>query len=101
LATSYFLANSSQTLHHGFRQLPLFGAMLRDWEELGGWRLTTKLKLFALMTFAWGRILVVAGFSWPMVITLGLASSVSIFTLAGVPTVSARPKPPRLLCVTT
>jgi uncharacterized membrane protein YbaN (DUF454 family) len=88
LATGYFLANSSPTLHELFRRSPLFGEMLTDWEEHGGWRTSTKVKLYGLMGFLWGLTLVIAGFSWPLVITMGLVSSISILTIIRVPTIS-------------
>jgi uncharacterized membrane protein YbaN (DUF454 family) len=92
LATGYFLANSSPTLHGLFRRSPLFGEMLCDWEECGGWRMTTKLKLFALMAFLWCVTLAIAGFSWPLVIMMGLMSGISILTIVRVPTIAdARP----------
>jgi uncharacterized membrane protein YbaN (DUF454 family) len=97
LATGYFLANSSPTLHELFRRSPLFGEMLTDWEERGGWRTTTKLKLYGLMVFLWGVTLVIAGFSWPLVITMGLVSSISIITIARVPTISDAGSPTKLL----
>jgi uncharacterized membrane protein YbaN (DUF454 family) len=88
LATGYFLANSSPRLHDLFRRSPLFGEMLTDWEERGGWRVTTKLKLFGLMAFLWGVTLAIAGFYWPFVIVMGLMSSISIVTILRVPTIS-------------
>jgi hypothetical protein len=97
LATGYFLANSSPTLHDLFRRSPLFGEMLTDWEERGGWRLGTKLKLFALMAFLWGATLAIAGFSWPLVIIMGLMSSISIVTILRVRTVSDESPTARLL----
>jgi hypothetical protein len=97
LATGYFLANSSPMLHDLFRRSPLFGEMLCDWEELGGWRLTTKLKLFALMAFLWGVTLVIADFSWPLVIIMGLMSSISVVMILRVPTISDdSPSPKRI-----
>lgn len=88
LATGYFLANSSPTLHDLFLRSPLFGEMLCDWEERGGWRRATKLKLFALMAFVWGVTLMIVGFSWPLVITMGLISSISVVMILRVPTIS-------------
>lgn len=88
LATGYFLAASSPTLHDLFRRSPLFGEMLCDWEEHGGWRPATKLKLVGLMVFVWAATLVILGFSWPLVITMGVMSSISIITILRVPTIS-------------
>jgi uncharacterized membrane protein YbaN (DUF454 family) len=97
LATGYFLANSSPTLHELFRRSPLFGEMLTDWEERGGWRVATKLKLFALMAGLWAITLAVAGFSWPFVTVMGLMSSISIVTILRVPTVASSLSPTKLL----
>jgi uncharacterized membrane protein YbaN (DUF454 family) len=88
LATGYFLANSSPMLHELFRRSPLFGEMLCDWEEHGGWRMATKLKLFELMAIVWGATLAIAGFSWPLVVVMGLMSSISIVTILRVRTIS-------------
>src|SRR5262249_32719835 len=96
LATGYFLANSSPTLHELFRRSPLFGEMLTDWEERGGWRVATKLKLYGLMIFLWGVTLTITGFSWPLVVIMGLVSSISIVTIFRVPTISDAP-PTKLL----
>ena len=101
LATGYFLANSSPMLHDLFRRSPLFGEMLCDWEERGGWRLATKLKLFALMAIVWGVTLVLAGFSWPLVITMGLMSGISVVLILRVPTISNNGPPLKLIPTTT
>ena len=97
LATGYFLANSSPTLHELFRRSPLFGEMLTDWEERGGWRVATKLKLYGLMVFLWGVTLTITGFSWPLVVIMGLVSSISIVTIFRVPTISDDAPPAKLL----
>jgi uncharacterized membrane protein YbaN (DUF454 family) len=97
LATGYFLANSSPRLHELFRRSPLFGEMLTDWEERGGWRIVTKLKLYGLMIFLWSVTLTITGFSWPLVIIMGLVSSISIVTIFRVPTISDDTPSARLL----
>jgi uncharacterized membrane protein YbaN (DUF454 family) len=97
LATGYFLSNSSATLHGLFLRSPLFGEMLTDWEERGGWRVATKTKLFGLMAFLWGLTLSIAGFSWPLVVVGGLMSGISVVTILRVPTVSAAGTPAKLL----
>lgn len=100
LATGYFLARSSATLHDLFRRSPLFGEMLGDWEEHGGWRMATKLKLFALMVFLWGVTIAIAGFSWPLVIVMGLMSSISVVTILRVQTISDDGLPRKPLAAT-
>jgi uncharacterized membrane protein YbaN (DUF454 family) len=100
LATGYFLANSSPTLHDLFRRSPLFGEMLCDWEERGGWRMSTKRKLFALMAFVWGVTLLITGFSWQLVIIMGLMSGISVVMILRVPTIFDE-EPPRKLITTT
>jgi uncharacterized membrane protein YbaN (DUF454 family) len=88
LATGYFLANSSTTLHKLFCRFPLFGEMLCDWEDYGGWKMATKVKLYVLMLCAWGITLAITGFSWPLVIVMGMVSGISIVTILKVPTVT-------------
>jgi len=90
LATGYFLANSSETMHKLFRRSPLFGEMLADWEELGGWRMRTKLKLFALMVLVWVVTLALTGFSLPFFLTIVALSSISIVVILRVPTVASQ-----------
>jgi uncharacterized membrane protein YbaN (DUF454 family) len=88
LATGYFLALASPRLNDLFRRSPLFGEMLCDWEDFGGWRLRTKLKLFGLMAFVWGVTLAIVGVSPGLVISMGLVSSISVVVILRVPTVS-------------
>jgi uncharacterized membrane protein YbaN (DUF454 family) len=88
LATGYFLSRASPRLLGLFRRSPLFGEMLCDWEELGGWRLRTKLKLFGLMFGLWGLTLAIVGVSMPLVITMGVVSSISVLLILRMPTVS-------------
>ncbi len=87
LATGYFLALASPRLNDMFRRSPLFGEMLGDWEELGGWRPQTKLKLFALMAFVWGVTLAILGVTPILVISMGLVSSISVVMILRMPTV--------------
>lgn len=41
-----------------------------------------------LMALVWGITLAIAGFSWPLVIVMGLMSSISIVTILRMPTIS-------------
>jgi len=43
LATGYFLARSSPSLHNRFKNSPFFGQMVRDYEDRGGIRRSTKV----------------------------------------------------------
>lgn len=88
LATGYFLANSSPTLHGWFRRSPLFGDMLCEWEQFGGWTAATKVKLLVLTLCLWGITLALTGFSWPVVIAMGLVGGISMFTILRMPTAS-------------
>jgi uncharacterized membrane protein YbaN (DUF454 family) len=100
LATGYFLALASPRLNEMFRRSPLFGEMLCDWEEFGGWRLRTKLKLFALMALVWGVTLAIVGVSPALVISMGLVSSISVIVILRVATVSDERTAARLVPAT-
>jgi len=93
LATGYFLAGSSPLLHAMFTKSPLFGEMLRDWKELGGWRLRTKLKLLVLMAGVWGITLAIVEVSAPLIVTMGAVSSISVIAILRVRTVSDAASP--------
>ncbi|HUY36754.1 MAG TPA: YbaN family protein [Pirellulales bacterium] len=87
LATSYFLARSSPVLHERFKRSRLFGPMVRDWEEHGGLRPSTKLKLVAITLTLVGATIVIAGFALPLVIVMGLMCGVSLMIVLRLPTV--------------
>jgi uncharacterized membrane protein YbaN (DUF454 family) len=100
LATSYFLARSSPTLHEKFRRSRLFGPMVRDWEVHGGLRLGTKLKLVAITFAIIGVTILVAGISPVLLIVMGVMTGISLFIVLRLPTVTER-SPNRQLAVAT
>ncbi len=86
LATGYFLARSSPRLHARFRRSRLFGNMVRDYEDHGGLRRSTKLKA---MAFTAGLIVVtvlIAGASIPLLILVGVMGALGIYMVGRIPT---------------
>jgi uncharacterized membrane protein YbaN (DUF454 family) len=100
LATSYFLARSSPVLHEKFRRSRLFGQMVRDWEERGGLRLETKIKLVAITFAIFGVTIAISGFSLPLLIVMGTMIAISLFVVLRLPTVNKN-SPTRQLAVAT
>jgi uncharacterized membrane protein YbaN (DUF454 family) len=97
LATSYFLVRSSPTLNERLRQSRLFGQMVRDWEERGGLRRSTKRRIL-LFTFAiMGVTLVVAELTLPLVLLIGVMGSLGVVLVNLLPTVVVEENdPPRI-----
>ncbi len=96
LATGYFLARSSPSLHARFRRAPLFGQMLTDYEDHGGLRWTTKLKAI-LLTFGLMAITVIlAGPSLPLLLVVTVMGSLGIYLVARIPTIKTTSTSPAL-----
>jgi len=99
LATSYFLARSSPKLHARFKRSRLFGPMVCDWEEYGGLRLGTKLKLVAITLVLVGVTVAIAGVSLPLVIVMGVMCGITLILVLRLPTVPERPPARQIVLV--
>jgi uncharacterized membrane protein YbaN (DUF454 family) len=87
LATGYFLARSSPTLHERFKRSAFFGQMVRDYEERGGLRWITKLKMILLTVGLIVITVIVAGGSLPLLIVTGAMGGLGIYMLNRIPTI--------------
>jgi uncharacterized membrane protein YbaN (DUF454 family) len=90
LAASYFFARSSPRLERWLKRSPVFGKLLRDWEEHRGIRL--KVKVFAVCLIVTVVTLSIAFGGLPVWLrwTIGGLATIGICTVAFVvPTIRA------------
>jgi uncharacterized membrane protein YbaN (DUF454 family) len=89
LATGYFLARSSPALHERFRRSRFFGQMVRDYEEHGGLRWFTKLKMILLTAGLIVITVIVTGGSLPFLIVAVGMGGLGVYMLNRIPTIKA------------
>jgi hypothetical protein len=97
LATGYYLARSSPRLNEALRRAPLFGQILREWEEYGRVSRSSKRGLIGF-TLA---IVVVTAALTPMtpamLATVALLVTLSLIGIARMPELAEEPESPALL----
>lgn len=87
LATSYFLVRSSPTLDARLKRSRLFGPMLRDWENHGGIRRSTKVKIVFVTVAIMAVTVAFAGLSWPILLVACLMGTLGTAVLLRLPTI--------------
>jgi uncharacterized membrane protein YbaN (DUF454 family) len=88
LATGYFLARSSPALHERFKRSRFFGQMVRDYEDHGGLRWFTKLKLVLVTVGLIVISVIIAGATLPFLIVIGTMGCLGIYIITRIPTIS-------------
>jgi uncharacterized membrane protein YbaN (DUF454 family) len=96
LATGYFLARSSPTLHSRFRNSKFFGGMLRDYEDHGGLRVGTKRKMIVLTAGLIAITGLASGFNLPVLIVMGVGGGFGIYLITRIPTIESPSEPAAL-----
>jgi hypothetical protein len=74
--------------------------MVRDWEELGGLRSGTKVKLVVITLALVGVTVAVAGSSLPLLILVGVLFGINLLIVLRLPTVSEAPPAGQLVAAT-
>ena len=96
LATGYFLARSSPALHSRFRNSAFFGEMLRDYEDHGGMRLSTKRNAILLTAGLIAITGFASGFNLPVLIVMGVGGGFGIYMISRIPTIGPADLPGEL-----
>jgi uncharacterized membrane protein YbaN (DUF454 family) len=96
LATGYFLARSSPALHSRFRNSAFFGGMLRDYEDHGGLRRSTKRNAILLTAGLIAITGLVSGFNLPVLIVMGVGGGFGIYMITRIPTIDPQSEPGEL-----
>ncbi len=89
LATSYFLARSSQRLDQKLRESVFFGPILTEWEQQGALGAQSKAKLIGLTVTIVAVTIILSPLAPVAIIVLLLISSLSIYGVYRLPGISS------------
>lgn len=99
LGTSYFLAHSIPALNVRLRESRIFGPMVRDWEDEGGMRQSTKVRTLVVMAALLGTTVLISGGSIPVLMMSSAMGGIDLLVVLAIPTIAgdaAESQPPRL-----
>lgn len=88
LATSHFLVRSTPALNDRLRESRLFGAMVRDWEDQGGMRRSTKVRTLMVMFGLLGTTVLVSGGALPVLMMSSAMGGIDLLVILAIPTIA-------------
>jgi len=88
LATSHFLVRSTPALNERLRESRLFGAIVRDWEDQGGMRQSTKVRTLVVMFSLLGATALLSGGSLPVLIMTSAVGGIDLLVVMAIPTIT-------------
>jgi len=88
LATSHFLVRSTPALNERLRESRLFGAIVRDWEDEGGMRQTTKIRTILVMLGLLGTTALLSGGSVPVLMMTSAVGGIDLLVILAIPTIA-------------
>lgn len=94
LATSFYLARSSPTLHRLLRRSWFFGPILADYEAHGGLSPTSRIKLIGLTLTLGLVMLVLLGPPFAVLVLMTIAISGSLYLIMRIPGIPRRRRGP-------
>lgn len=92
LGTSYFLVRSTPALNERLRRSRLFGQMVRDFEDEGGMRASTKARTLVLMFGMLGGSILLAGTSAPVLGMTAVVAGIDLAIVFCLPTIPSEPR---------
>lgn len=87
LATSHFLVRSTPALNERLRESRLFGAIVRDWEDQGGMRQSTKVRTLVVMFGLLGATALLSGGSIPVLMMTSAVGGIDLLVVMAIPTI--------------
>lgn len=93
IGTSHFLIRSTPALNERLRQSRLFGALVRDWEDRGGMRASTKVKTIAVMMGLLGTTVLLSGASIGVVAMTTAVGGIDLLVVLCLPTITDDSRP--------
>jgi uncharacterized membrane protein YbaN (DUF454 family) len=85
LVASYFFARSSPRLNNWLLRSPLFGPLLRDWDQHRGVRRPVKVVALAIMLTAVAATVIWGNLNWPIVLLLLFLATIGLVVVLKLP----------------